>query len=268
MEFPKSFVGTPLENKYNYARLEPAIVSAKKMPVGKNEVYNFDKIEIQPLAFYDIVYHSRNFNKNWHDYQKLMYHFNVGKIKISNFGDLFLPDAYYALFLMYVYSLSDSFKISIDYVCEHCETYNDFNVNIYEIAVNEYSGYEFYVELPADDENESNKERHGFRYLKADEVLKKLPNLYATSKRDYDLDIALLILSHNNYEINPHVIEEYIANLTYKKAFIIMSALYLFNEPVQHVVHKCTSCNAENKVNVMLRVFDDFFDLFLKNCSV
>ncbi len=273
----KSFVNTPFENKYNFDKLDAIEVPTKKLPIGsQGEVYPFDKIEISPMTFYDILYYSRNYNKNATDYIKLIYHLNTGRIKISNFAELFLPDAYYALLLMYMYSLSDEFEVKFDYVCTQCEEMNEDVFNSYEIKTIEYKGYEFYIHIPAQNEegesgekNEKKRDEiHTFKQPKVSEVIDKLPKLFNSTKRNYDLDTALLIISHQNYEVNPYVVEEYIANLTHHKAFVFMSALYLFNEPIKPIEKKCKHCGALNSINVMIKTFDEFFDLFLKNCSL
>ncbi len=239
------------------------IVPAKSLPMGLVAEYDFDFLEIEPLIYPEVVYHTRNYSYSSDRLTKLYYHFNIARKKITHFEDLYLPDAFFAVFMLYFYSFSDLMEGRFSYVCRICKTENAETINAREIKFKKQLNKNQYVKIPyvalENEEYVVKYDTHVFEYPKIKNMLKKMNKMYSIKrKRIYDFDVNLLIISHVDYEKNEQFIEDYLMSLNRYKAWILLHFLDQFSDFVEPIQRTCKACKSVNHIDINNGILDDF----------
>jgi len=238
-------------------------ISTQKLPCGPADYY-FDFIEIEPLVYLDLIYHARNYSHKADRYTKMLYHFNLAIQKVSHFQDLYLPDAIFAIYMLYFYSFSEMTEINFVYVCEKCGNKNADFINLQEIKFKKYEKPEYVLKIPyiclENSEYKVKFDTHKFIYPKVSNVLQELKKLYSPSrKRIYDLDINLLLISHEDYKDRPDMIENYLMNFTTYAAWLLFAFSRQYFYFLESIYRRCKICSHINNININNLAIEDFF---------
>lgn len=236
-------------------------ISTHSLPCGEIANYPFRNINIVPVSFIDLIYHTSNYNANSSAYDKFYYLYALLRRKIKEINLLYLPDIYFIAYVLLSYSISENFDVTIKYRCGECGTSNSALVKLTEVKMRKIDKLEKEVEF-------SHDIKTIIKYPTGDYIEKHLWK-YQTPKNDYKvpINLAMALISFIDYERDPVGVEKMVFGATHKDAIKMKDVVSFINANIQPYEHTCSKCSTINVIDLTEFYLDNLYELLVLNNS-
>ncbi|MEM4484137.1 MAG: hypothetical protein QXS19_09485 [Candidatus Methanomethylicia archaeon] len=226
-------------------------------PVGSSGVYPFNEVIIRPLNFAGFIQYIRNYPQASDQYTTFLYTYNVVRNYVTHLDMLFLPDIYYVFFLFWGISVNKNMEFTITHACDSCGHKNSLSITSADISFKSFDSPIFEVSISGN--------TYQCKFPTGEKIRTHLPRLMASGK-NYDLDVAFLILSFIEFERRGAEIENLVANASHDDIVNLLTVLADYiHPPANEYVYACSKCKSRNYVNYYNHLATDFFRVFMEN---